>query len=119
MPPTPSTDILNQYTIVTILVFFASIIAVAFYKLWRDWVKWMDEQDKAREAERERQRTWQAEQDKVRDERWQSFLEKLQNEWIKQDGRHVDMLNRLITKVDELIQDVREHDTWTRAKDGK
>lgn len=119
MPPTPSADLQTQYAIVFILVFFAGIIAAAFYKMWRELLKWMSDQDKEREAERERQRTWQAEQDKTRDERWQSFLEKLQGEWIKQDVRHVDMLNRLISKVDELIQDVREHDTWTRAKDGK
>lgn len=117
MPPTPSTDLLNQYGIVTILVFFAAVIAAAFYKLWRDWVKWMTDQDLAREVEREKQRTWQAEQDKIRDERWQSFLEKLQGEWIKQDGRHTDVLLSLVSKVDELLKEVRSHDTWTRAKD--
>lgn len=117
MPPTPSADLQTQYAIVFILLFFAGIIAAAFYKMWRELLRWMDDQDKQRDAERERQRSWQSDQDKVRDERWQSFLKELQGEWIKQDGRHTDVLKDLVKKVEELIQDVRTHDTWARAKD--
>jgi hypothetical protein len=118
-PPIPSADVQTQYAIVFILLFFAGIIAVAFYKMWRELLNWLGKQDIQRETEREKQRAWQADQDKVRDERWQAFLENLQNEWIKQDGNHTSALKELIKKVDELIQDVRTHDTWTRAKEQK
>jgi len=113
----PSSDAWTQYPIVAILILAAGIIAVAFYRLWRDLLNWIESQDVKRSEERERQRVWQAEQDKVRDVRWQEFLTTMQNEWVQQDGRHTEVLKQLITKVDVLINTVNSHDTWSRAKD--
>lgn len=115
----PPESLWIQYSIIGILVLAAGVIAAAFYRLWRELLGWIEIQDNKREAEREKQRVWQAEQDKVRDQRWQDFLKTMQDEWIAQDGRHVEMLNTLIQKVDALIAEVRDHDTWARAKDGK
>lgn len=115
----PPDSLWIQYSIIGILVLGAGVIAAAFYRLWRELLGWIEIQDNKREAEREKQRVWQAEQDKVRDQRWQEFLKTMQDEWIAQDGRHVEMLNMLIQKVDALIAEVRDHDTWARAKDSK
>jgi Flp pilus assembly protein TadB len=124
-PPIPSADIQEQYAIVFTLLFFACLIAAAFYKMWRELLKWITEQetkrdaerkeqDDKREIEREKQRDWQADQDRVRDERWQSFLKNLQDEWIKQDGRHSSVLTELVKKVDELSREIRDHDGRVR-----
>lgn len=113
----PPETIWNQYPIIAIIVLSAGVIALAFYRLWRDLLAWFDAQDVKRGEERERQRAWQSNQDEVRDLRWQEFLKAMQAEWIKQDGVHTDALQDLIKKIDTLIASVQNHDTWVRAKD--
>jgi hypothetical protein len=117
--PLPSESVWAQYPIVAILILAGAIVAAAFYKLWRELLAWIEAQDNKREAEREKQRIWQAEQDKVRDLRWQAFLKGMQDDWITQDGRHTETLDTLILKVDTLVSEVRNHHTWVRAKDSK
>lgn len=113
---TPPESLWVQYSIVGIFVLAAGVLAAAFYRLWKDLLNWFEVQDAKREAEREKQRSWQSEQDKIRDLRWQEFLKSMQDEWIEQDGRHTETLKQLIAKVDILIASVNNHDTWTRAK---
>lgn len=103
-----------QYPIVAVIVLAGAVIALGFYRLFRDLISFMENQDKARAAERETQRKWQDEQEIKRDERWQNFLKSMQDEWIKQDGRNNETLNDLIEKVDELIALVRQHHTDTQ-----
>lgn len=113
----PPESLWLQFSVVGILILAAGVVAAALYKLWRELLSWIETQDNKREIEREKQRTWQAEQDKVRDLRWQEFLKSMQDEWIEQDGRHTEALKQLIEKVDKLIVSVNNHDTWVRAKD--
>lgn len=121
----PSEQLFLEFKIVGILLLAASAIAVAFYKLWRELltfikeqdaarVSWMNEQDAKREKERDLQRTWQAEQDKIRDERWQTFLTAMQEQWLAQDGQHTQSLKELIHNINSLIDEVRQHDQATR-----
>lgn len=112
----PPESLWTQYSIVGILILAAGVIAAAFYKLWHELLDWFEKQDNKREVEREIQRNWQAEQDKLRDKRWQEFLQSMQEEWIAQDGRHTETIKQLVEKVDKLIAEVRNHDTWARAK---
>lgn len=112
----PPESLWLQYSIVGILVLAAGFIAAAFYRLWGDLLKWIETQDQKREVEREKQRTWQAEQDRVRDERWQKFLSNMQESWLKQDQGHTEAIQDLIGKIDVLIHTVEKHDTWARAK---
>ncbi len=113
----PPESIWSQYPIIAILILAAGVIALAFYRLWKDLLHWFESQDIKRDAEREKQRLWQAEQDKIRDLRWQEFLKSMQDEWIQQDGRHTEVLKQLSAKVDMLIMSVNNHDVWARAKD--
>ena len=126
----PPESLWVQFSIVGILVLAAGFIAVAFYRLWHellDWIKeqdkqriaWMREQDVQREAERERQRVWQADQDKIRDLRWYDFLKNIKDEWLKQDAENTKVLRELIVKIDMLIAESRNHDTWVRAKENR
>lgn len=112
----PPESLWLQYSIVGILVLAAGVIAAAFYKLWRELLGWIELQDKKREEERAKQRDWEAEQNQVRDERWQQFLAVQQDSWLKQDSNHTEAIRLLIAKVDVLIQAVNNHDTWARAK---
>jgi hypothetical protein len=115
----PTFDIWVQFTIVAILFVVAASMATAFYKLWKDWVKWIELQDTKRDNERERQRTWQEKQDILRDERWHSFLRQLQDEWTQETGRHSARIEMLIIKVEELTKSVTLHDIWARSKDNR
>lgn len=91
-----------------------SIIVLATGVMWREVTKFVREQDKKRDEEREKQRAWQAEQDRIRDERWQTFLESMQAEWIAQDGRNNQTIKDMIAKVQELLDVVQRHDQFTR-----
>ena len=112
----PPESLWMQYPIIGILVLAAGVIAAVFYRLWKDLLAWLEAQDVKRDAEREKQRIWQAEQDIIRDERWQQFLQKMQDQWNQQDGRHTEALKQLVGKVDTLIVTVNNHDTWERAR---
>jgi Flp pilus assembly protein TadB len=103
----PSESIWLQFTVVAILILAAGVI-------WREVKKFVDEQDKKREDERERQRIWQEKQDKLRDERWQQFLQSMQDQWIKQDGRNNQTIKDLIVRMEDLIEKIDDHDKFTR-----
>ncbi len=121
----PSEQLFLEFKIVGILLLAASAIALAFYKLWRELltfikdqdatrVNWMNEQDQKREKERDLQRTWQAEQDEIRDKRWQIFLKTMQETWMAQDGQHTKSIDQLVRNVADLIKIVEQHDQATR-----
>lgn len=115
----PPESLWIQYSLIGILVLAAGLIAAAFYKLWRELLVWLAAQDLKREEERDKQRVWEAAQNKERDERWQSFLEAQQKQWLTQEINNVNALLRLIEKVENLTVSINNHDTWARAQDGK
>lgn len=112
----PPESLWTQYSVVGILVLAGGVIAAAFYKLWHELLTWIEKQDAKRDAEREKQRAWQSEQDRIRDERWQKFLTNMQEAWLAQDTNHTEAIQELIQKVEMLINAVNNHDTWARAK---
>lgn len=114
----PPESLWIQYSLIGILILAAGLIAAAFYKLWRELLAWLAAQDLKREEERDKQRVWEATQNKERDERWQSFLETQQKQWLVQEVNNVNALLRLIEKVENLTVSINNHDTWTRAQDG-
>lgn len=115
----PPESLYIQYSLVGILILAAGAIAAAFYKLWHELLGWIEKQDAKRDKERETQREWEAVQKKESDERWQSFLEKQQSQWLTQDLNHAGVMIKLIDKTDALINAVNNHDTWARAQNGK
>lgn len=115
----PPESLWIQYSLIGILILAAGLIATAFYKLWRELLVWLAAQDLKREEERDKQRVWEAAQNKERDERWQSFLEAQQKQWLTQEINNVNALLRLIEKVENLTVSINNHDTWARAQDGK
>lgn len=103
----PSESIWVQFSIVAILILAIGVI-------WRELKKFIDEQDTKRGVEREKQRVWQENLDKLRDERWQEFLQSMQDQWIKQDGRNNQTIKDLIVRMEELINEIKNHDQFTR-----
>ncbi|PKN91094.1 MAG: hypothetical protein CVU44_20985 [Chloroflexi bacterium HGW-Chloroflexi-6] len=115
MTPAPSADIWTQFPIIAVLVICIVMVAGAFYKLWKDLIAWQEKQNEARDAERDKQREWEAAQAKTRDAQWQSFLQTMQNQWLANDKRNNEVLERLVDRIDELTVSINNHDTFVRA----
>jgi len=115
----PQASLWVQYSLIGILILAAGIIAAAFYKLWHELLSWIEQQDGKREQERDKQRAWEAEQNKERDERWQTFLKAQQTQWLSQDASHAAVLGKLVEKIEDLTTSINNHDTWARAQSGK
>lgn len=103
----PPESIWLQFSIIAIVVLAIGIV-------WREMRKFIEEQDTKREAEREKQRVWQAQQNKMSDERWQGFIQTMQAEWLKEDGRHSDVLQEMIERLDELLKKHDKHDLFVQ-----
>lgn len=121
----PQQEVWLQFAIVAIVVLATGATATALYKLFRDlmaFVKeqntaresWLEKQDEKRTAERNAQREWQAEQDELARERWHEFLKTMQDEYLEQDGRHTDSIVNLDRRISELIKKFDEHDRFVR-----
>ena len=115
----PQASLWVQYSLIGILILAAGIIAAAFYKLWHELLEWIEKQDLKREEERDKQRVWEAAQNKERDERWQTFLQAQQEQWLLQDVSHAAVLEKLVGKIENLTVSINNHDTWARAQNGK
>jgi hypothetical protein len=113
--PTPPAELWVQYSLIGILVLTTALIALAFYKLWRELIGWIEKQDAKRDAERATQRNWESEQAKQRDQQWQTFLKSMQEQWLQNDRRNSEILERLASRIDDLTISVNNHDTWVRA----
>jgi hypothetical protein len=116
-----------QYPMVAVIVLAGAAIAYGFYRLFRDLLafvkdqnqersEWITEQNKARETEREKQRAWETEENRVRDERWQAFLKSMQESWLAQDGKNNDTLKDLTLKIDLLIAEIKSHHATINTK---
>lgn len=63
----PPADLWARYPEIGIAVLFIIAIVGIFIFVWREYRKWAKEQEAAHTAENERQRTWQKEQECVRE----------------------------------------------------
>ena len=115
----PPESLWIQYSIIGILVLAAGIIAAAFYRLWRELLTWIEQQDTKRQAERDKQREWEGEQNQIRDAGWQAFINAQQERWREQDCEDTKVLSELVKTIEELKITVNNHDIWARAQDRK
>ncbi|HAE59353.1 MAG TPA: hypothetical protein DCG54_07565 [Anaerolineae bacterium] len=125
----PSSDVWLQFQIVAVLVLATVLIAGALYKFWKDLLAWQEkqealraaereQQDSKREIERDKQRVWEAEQAKQRDQQWQLFLRNMQEQWITNDQRNSAVLTKLVEQINDLTVSINNHDTFVRASNG-
>ena len=122
----PSADLWVQYSLVAIVLLAAGLISRGFYKMWRDFLAWMDkqtaaqleerkQQDEKRDQERERQREWEAKQNAIRDERWQAFISGIQANAAMNDARTAELLEKMVYEIKTLTSSLNDHDTYVRA----
>lgn len=111
----PPDELWLQYSVVGILVLATALIAVAFYRLWRELLSWIEKQDEKRDTERNKQREWEASQSAERNAEWQHFISQMQERCAAQDNRNSKILEQLTQKIELLTVAVNNHDTYARA----
>ena len=115
MDTLPPQSLWIQYSIIGIFILMLIVAAGAFYKLWHELLTWMEKQDAKREVERETQRAWEAQQAKIRDERWQETIKNIVDGWQQQGLRTADALEELAERMEALAISFTNHDTHVRA----
>lgn len=112
----PSADIWTLFPALAVVVLLLIIIGLGARAMWKEYRSWMDEQDKKRSAERIDQRNWEEEQDALRDERWQSFIQAMKIEQAKEseaDRKSIADLAEVIKgmhkAVEELTHTLKDH----------
>lgn len=125
----PSADLWEQFPVIGIIMLFMVAIGFGLRVIFREITAWQDTQDKKRDDERQKQRDWEAAQERAaeqerraRDLNWQSFFEKLnqQNrEAINGNSEALEQLigvNReLISKFEAIYNKLVEHDKRAEA----
>ncbi len=118
----PPASIWTQFTIIAIIVLVFILLAYGVRKFWKEFTGWLDAQDLKREAEREKQRVWSSEQNRLReeaqdkrDQAWQQLIAAMQKEQQERTRETNALLADLVGQVKNLGQELREHDNWTRG----
>jgi flagellar biosynthesis/type III secretory pathway M-ring protein FliF/YscJ len=99
----PSADTWNLYPALGVVVLLLIVIALGARAMWREYRSWMDTQDDKHSKERETQRAWEEEQDALRDERWQSFIQAMKIEQAKESEAD----RKSIAALADVIQGMR------------
>lgn len=80
----PSAEIWTQFPLIAVIVACIAALGLGARKFWREFTDWSDRQDVKREAEREKQRTWQErlleKQEEInerREARWQEIYKQM------------------------------------------
>lgn len=112
----PPESLWLQYSIVGILLLTSTAIAGGFYRLWRELLGWIERENSKRTAERNAQREWDAEQARIRDERWQQFFRQMETEWRQDTQRSAAILAQLTDQIRELAAVINTHDAYVRGQ---
>lgn len=122
MPSLPPESLWTQFGIVGIIVLVLIVAALGVRKFWKEFTGWLDEQDQKRETEREKQRIWSTEQNRLReeaqdkrDQAWQQLIAGMQREQQERTRETNALLADLVNQMKGLGQDLRNHDMWARG----
>lgn len=107
----PSDSVWGLYPALGVLFAMLVGLGLGARAMWREYTNWKDKQDdkraadqkkqdELRAAERQTQREWEAEQDALRDERWQSFIQAMKLE----AARESEADRKSITDLAEVIR---------------
>jgi flagellar biosynthesis/type III secretory pathway M-ring protein FliF/YscJ len=99
----PSADIWTLFPALAVVVLLLVIIGWGARAMWREYRTWMDVQDTKRSEEHAKQREWEEEQDALRDERWQSFIQAMKIEQAKESEAD----RKSIAALADVIQGMR------------
>jgi hypothetical protein len=115
----PPESLWVQYSIIGILTLVIMLATIAAWRFWRELLNWLDMQNAQRDAERDKQRTWQGQEAEKADARWQTMIMEMQSAWLKQDGENAALIKEMTIKLDELKIAINAHDTYVKASRSK
>jgi len=122
MPSVPPEELWTQFAIIGIIVLVFILLSIGVRKFWSEMTEWLEKQDQKREEEREKQRIWLTEQNRLREEAqdrrdtsWQQLVASMQKEQQERTRETNALLADLVEQMKGLGKDLREHDAWARG----
>jgi hypothetical protein len=106
--PIPPGEIWQLFPNLAVIILIMVVMFAGLGLIWREYRAYQKDQDKKREAERERQRLWEEEQDKIRDERWQNFIRAMQAVSAREEERNREQLADMATSINQLSDSSRK-----------
>ncbi len=117
----PGEEIWAQFPVIGVIVAVVIVLAMGARKFWREFTGWLDTQDSKRETERAAQRTFERQQNELReaaqdkrDQAWRSTVQEMQQAQTAQAVDTNELLTKLVMQMNELGHAVHEHDEWAR-----
>jgi flagellar biosynthesis/type III secretory pathway M-ring protein FliF/YscJ len=112
----PSAEIWTLFPALGVVVLLLVIIGVGARTMWREYRAFMEVQDKKRDDERDKQRSWEENQDALRDGRWQGFITAMKIEQAKEnEADRISIANLAVViegmrkAVEQLTLTLRNH----------
>lgn len=99
----PSAEIWTLFPALAVVVLLLIVIGLGAKAMWREYRAWTEGQDAKRADERKTQRRWEEDQDRLRDERWQSFIQAMKIEQAKESEAD----RKTISNLAEVIEGMR------------
>jgi len=136
----PSATIWDQYTLIAVIVVIMVGLYTGVIRIWK-MAREAQKEDREveyqkrerersvdnleRKKEKEDQRAWQTEQNALRekeqaqrDQTWREFFERNTASQTKAIIANSEILAQLVTQLQALTLDIRQHDTWARERLG-
>lgn len=112
----PSADLWALFPALGVVVLVLIAVGIGGKAVWREVKLFINEQDLARSKERQTQRLWEEEQEKLREARWQSFFTGMQLEQAREneEGRKsisnlADVIQGMKSALETLTITLRNH----------
>lgn len=109
--PLPPTSTWELFPNLAVIILIMAVLFGGLMMVWREYKTWARELERTATAARAEQRDWEEEQDEIRDARWQSFLEGMQQQHAlesEQDRRQMATMADNIRQLSENSQKLAE-----------
>lgn len=100
--PIPDSELWNLYPSLGIIILVMIVVSAGLLIIWREYKLWAREQDKKRADERATQRAWEEEQDKLRDSRWQDFIQAMSATYEQKDKKNRGQIADMAKTLNQL-----------------
>lgn len=100
----PEAEVWTLYPALGVLFLMLLGIGLGARAMWREYQAWMEKQDVKRSDERDKQRSWEESQDRLRDDRWQGFIATMKAD----QARESEADRKTITNLADVIEGMRK-----------
>jgi flagellar biosynthesis/type III secretory pathway M-ring protein FliF/YscJ len=129
----PTVEVWAQYPLIAVIVLVIVLLGAGARKFWLEFTAWQDKQaaklteeqerqDLRRREERETQRIWEADQNRMREEAqdkrersWQAVIQQLENRQSENAEQTNKLLGDLVENLNCISRDLRSHDAFARS----